>query len=179
LKNKKQVIDLDKISKQLGVPMEEVTLPDGKKMAHPNWGKEHFYKAMELLAPYRKEPDTVLLVTNSPGPWITMGIMNGMKPLTVNYLYPRPDGVELEMTRLKRGTQKNNYDVVFEIVEKGDKLFINMTSDRPDATNVGHHTFETKNLPDVMIPQIPTGKDVFIHAKGMYCVMVCITLNNL
>ena len=179
MNHKKQVIDLDEISKQLGVPMESQKLPDGREMSHPKWEKEHLNKAMKLFEPYRKAPDTVLLVTNSPAPWITMAIINGMKPLIVNYLYPRPDGVELEMPRLKRGKQKNNYDVVFEIIEKGEKLFINMTSDRADATNIGHHTFETKNLPNVMIPEIPKGKDVFIHAKGMFCVMVCVTLNYL
>jgi hypothetical protein len=132
---------------------------------------------MELLESYRKEPDTILLGTNSPAPWITMGIINGMKPMVVNYLYPRPDGVELEMVTLKRGIPEYNYDVIFEIIEEGEKLFINMTSDRPDAVDVGHHTFEPKNLPKVMIPEIPSGKDVFIHAKGMFCVMVCVALN--
>jgi hypothetical protein len=173
----KQVIDLDEIGKQLNVPTAPFKLPDGREVSHPIWGKKDFNKAIELLEPYRKEPGTVLLVTNSPAPWITMGIINGMKPMIVNYLYPRPDGVELEMVPLKRGTPENNYDVVFEIIGEGEQLFINMTSDRPDAMDIGRHTFETKNLPKVMIPEIPSGKDVFIHAKGMFCVMVCVALS--
>ena len=177
MENKKQVIDLDEMGKQLDVPMAPLKLPDGREVSHASWGKADFNKATELLESYRKEPDTVLLVTNSPAPWITMGIINGMKPMVVNYLYPRPDGEELEMVPLKRGTPENNYDVAFEIFEEGEKLFINMTSDRPDVMDVGHHTFDTKNLPKVMIPEIPSGKDVFIHAKGMFCVMVCVALN--
>jgi len=174
---KKQVIDLNELSKQLNVPMEENVIPDGRKMIHPKWGKEDFQKAMKLIGPYRQEKDTILLVTNSPDPWITVGLINGMKPVVVNYLYPRPDGEELEMPTLKRGKQEKNYDVVFEIIEKGDKLFINMNSDGPGPAKVGPHTFDTRNLPKVMIPNIPSGKDVFIHAKGMYCVMVCVALN--
>jgi hypothetical protein len=179
--NKKQIIDLDEMGKQLDVPMVPYKLPDGRELSHPNWGKAHFNKAMEMLESYRKEPDTVLLVTKSHSPWLTMAIINGMKPMVAKYLYPNLDGEELEMVTLKRGTPENNYDVAFEIVEEGEKLFINMNSDRPDmkydSPDAVPHTFEMKNLPKVMIPEIPSGKDVFIHAKGMFCVMVCVALN--
>jgi len=47
LDNKKRVIDLNEISKQLNVPVEDYTFTDGYKMSHPKWGKEHFNKARQ------------------------------------------------------------------------------------------------------------------------------------
>lgn len=37
----------------------------------------------------------------------------------------------------------------------------------PDALTIGHHTFNLDNLSKVVLPDIPAGKHVFVHGKGM------------
>jgi len=175
--SQKPLVDLFELSDQIGAPFKPHLLPNGIEVQEPIWDNTLYYKALDWLSAYRDQPDTILLLTNSPAPWITMGLLHDLKPLKVNYLYPRKGGVELEMPKLQRGVQENNCDVKFEVIEQDGKIFINMTSDRPEAADTGKHTFRTENLPEVMIPEIPGGKDVFIHAKGMFCVMVCVGLN--
>lgn len=173
----KVIINVREIGEKMGVPVEEVIFPDGTKGTTQKWGKGDIKKAINELSFCFNEPEKTYLLTDIPEPWITLALMEALQPCNVLYLYPRPDGVELEMCELKRGKQDPNYDVVFEIVEEGDKVFVNLNSDRPEAATIGHHTFETENLCKVVIPEIPSEKHVFVHGKGMYCVMVCVAKN--
>jgi hypothetical protein len=174
---KKVVISVEQLGKKFGVPEEEMTIPNGEKRLHQKWGKKDIQRAVKELQYCFKSPETTYLLTEISEPWITLALMEALKPLHVKYLYPRSDGTEVEMYELKRGKQNPNYDVVFEVVEADDKVFINLNSDSPEALTVGHHTFNLDNLSRVVIPEIPSGKHVFIHAKGMYSVMVCIAKN--
>jgi hypothetical protein len=173
----KVIIDLNALGQKMDIPMAEVTFPDGAKFKLQKWGKEHVQKVIADHQYCFDTPEKPVVVTNSPAPWVTLAVIDALKPLKVNYLYPRADGVELEMYELKKGTQTPNYDVVFEVVEDGDKLFINLNSDRPESLTLKKHTFDTENLSKVMIPDIPAGKHVFIHGKGMFCVLVCVANN--
>lgn len=171
------IIDLNALGDEMDVPLGEVTFPDGSKFRLQKWGKAHIQMVIEDLQYCFDAPEKTYIVTNSPAPWVTLAVMEALEPLKVNYLYPRADGIELEMYELKRGTQTPNYDVVFEVVEDGDNLFINLNSDRPESLTLKKHTFDTENLSKVMIPEIPSGKHVFIHGKGMFCVLVCVAKN--
>ena len=70
-----------------------------------------------------------------------------------------------------------NYGVRFEIIEDGDKLFMNFNSDSPEATAQRQHSFDIKNICKLSIPEIPTGKHLYLHARGRYCVMVTLAFN--
>jgi hypothetical protein len=174
---KKVIISIEELGQKLGVPGEEIVIPNGEKRYHQTWSKTDVEKAISELQYCFDSPETTYLLTEISEPWITLALLEALKPLHVKYLYPTSDGTELEMYELERGEQYPNYDVVFEIIEADDKVFINLNSDTPDALTIGHHTFNLDNLSKVVIPEIPAGKHVFIHGKGMYCVMVCIAKN--
>jgi hypothetical protein len=174
---KKVVIDVSQIGKKMNVPEKEVSAPDGNKFKQQLWKKEHLKKAIADLQYCFKEPEKIYVLTEIPEPWITLALIQALQPLKVHYLYPGPGGTELELGDLKRGKQTPNYHVKFEVIEQGDKIFINLNSDRPEATTTGKHTFDLSNLSKVVIPDIPSGKNVFIHGKGMYGVMVSIARN--
>jgi hypothetical protein len=171
------IIDLNALGEKMNVPLGEVTFPDGTKFRLQQWGNEHIERVIADLAPCLDAPEKTYLVTNSPAPWVTLAVMEALEPLDVRYLYPRADGVELEMFELEKGEQTPNYDVVFEVVAAGDNLFINLNSDRPESLALKKHTFDTTMLSQVVIPEIPAGKHVFIHGKGMFCVLVCVAKN--
>jgi hypothetical protein len=171
------IIDLNALGEKMDVPMGDVTFPDGTKFKLQQWEPAHIRKVISDLQHCFDAPQNTYLLTNSPAPWVTLAVMEALAPLEVRYLYPRADGVELEMVTLKKGEQTPNYDVVFEVVEDGDNLYINLNSDRPESLTLKRHTFDTANLSRVVIPEIPPGKHVFIHGKGMFCVLVCIAKN--
>jgi len=174
----KVVIDVSQIGKKMGVPEDKIDLGGGKSFMLERWNKEHIKKAIDELKYCFKEPEKTYVLTEVPAPWITLALIQALQPLKVHYLYPGPGGDELELIDLKRGTQSPNYDVLFEVKEQGDDVFINLTSDRSEAvTEGGKHTFDLANLSKVVIPEIPAGKNVFIHGKGMYGVMVTIARN--
>ena len=174
---KKVIISVEELGKKLGVPGEEIVIPNGETRYHQQWRIKDIEQAISELQFCFDSPERTYLLTEISEPWITVALMEALKPLHVKYLYPRSDGTELEMYELKRGEQRPNYDVMFEVVEEGDKVFINLNSDAPDVEKIGHHTFNLDDLSKVVIPDIPAGKHVFVHGKGMYSVMVCIAKN--
>jgi hypothetical protein len=174
---KRVVIDVSQIGKKMNVPVKEIEGPEGRKFKQQLWKKEDLKKAIADLQYCFKEPEKVYVLTEVPEPWITLALIQALHPLKVHYLYPGPGGTELDLADLKRGKQTPNYDVAFEVVEQGDKVFINLNSDRPEAATTGKHTFDLNNLPKVLIPDIQAGKHVFIHGKGAYGVMVSIARN--
>jgi hypothetical protein len=175
---KKEIINIQELGTKIGVPGEEMELPNGQKRIRQTWQVEDVSKVISDLQYCFDSPETTYLLTEIAEPWMTLAILDALRPLKVKYLYPNPAiGTELTMYDLKRGEQTPNYDVKFEVFVEGDNVYINFTSDRPDAMETGGHTFELENLSKVVIPEIPAGKHVFIHAKGMYGVMVCIANN--
>ena len=175
---KKEVISIQELGIKIGVPGEEIVLPNGQKRMHQTWSVEDVKKVISDLQYCFDSPETTYQITEISEPWITLALLDALRPLKVKYLYPTPEiGTALEMYNLKRGEQTPNYDVKFEVFEEGDNVYINFTSDRPDAMEKGGHTFELGNLSKVAIPEIPAGKHVFVHGKGMYGVMVCIANN--
>jgi hypothetical protein len=173
----KVVIDVSQLGKKMGVPEDKIDLGGGKSFMLQRWKKEHIKKAIDELKYCFKEPEKTYVLTEVPAPSITLALFQALQPLTVHYLYPGPGGDELDLIDLKRGTQSPNYDVAFEVIEKGDDVFINLTSDTAETATTGKHTFDLANLSKVVIPDIPAGKNVFIHGKGMYGVMVTIAKN--
>ena len=178
----KVIIDINELGEKMGVAQEETVIPDGSKLLVQKWNKAEIQKAVADAKRSYTDPKNTYLVTNSPHPAITLAFIQALQPLTVKYLYMKPGGDEIEMCELKKVKQApdpaSNYDANFEIKEDGDKLFINFTSDSAEAAALMKgHTFDIKNTCKLVIPEIPTGKHIFLHAKGRYCVMVALAFN--
>ncbi len=171
------IIDVSKIGKKMGVPEDTIPFVDGKTFKLQRWNKKHIQKAIEELQYCFKTPKKTYLLTEVPAPWITLALIQALQPLNVHYLYPAPGGTDLKMIEFKRGTPAQNYGAKFEVKVEGDNVYINMTTDNPSTMTTGEHTFNIQDLPKVVIPDIPAGKNVFIHGKGMYGAMVCIAWN--
>ena len=171
------IIDVSKIGEKMGVPEDTIPFVDGTTFKLQRWNKEHINRAIEELKYCFEEPGKAYLLTEVPAPWITLALIQALQPLNVHYLYPAPGGTDLEMIEFKRGTQAQNYGALFEVKEEDDNVYINMTTDKPSTMTTGEHTFDINDLSKVMIPEIPVGKNVFIHGKGMYGAMVCIAWN--
>lgn len=173
------VIDVSKIGKKMNAPEDTIPLPGGKTFQLQRWNKEHLNKAIEELKYCFKSPEKTYLLTEVPAPWITLALIQALQPLKVHYLYPAAGGTDLDLMRLKRGKAEaaENYDARFEVKEEGDNVYINLATDKPGTPEGGGHTFDLKNLPKVVIPEIPAGKNVFIHGKGAYGPMVIIAWN--
>jgi hypothetical protein len=177
----KVLIEIDKLGKKLGVPEEEMTMPDGKKMKGQKWGKAEIQKAVAVLPKLYNDSGKTYLVTSSPHPAITLAFIQTLQPLNVLYLYMSPGGDEVPMCELPKTAQipdaDSNYGVRFEIIEDGDKLFMNFNSDSPEATAARSHSFDINDTCKLTIPEIPKGKHLFLHARGRYCVMVALAFN--
>lgn len=175
-----KILDFHELSQEFGIPVHFGTLPNGRTVGHAEWSKADFARFSQRFDGYRAAADTDYQVTNSPAPWITAATIQGLGRDRVRYLYPDPNGTVLELPTLQKGTvppAAENCDVQFQITEEGNRIFLNMTSDRVEAREVGHHTFELENLSKFVIPDLPAGRDIFIHAWGMYCVMCSVALS--
>jgi len=173
----KVIIDISQVGKKMGVPEDTIPFVDGTTFKLQRWNKEHIKKAIEELKYCFRQPEKTYLLTEVPAPWITLALIQALQPLKVHYLYPAPGGTDLELIEFKRGKQEQNYGAIFEVIEEGDNVFINLTTDKPETVTTGKHTFDINDLSKVVIPDIPAGKNVFIHGKGMYGAMVCIAWN--
>lgn len=178
---KKVIISVSELGDKIGVLKEETVMPDGKMGIAQKWGKDEIQKAVGEVKRSYTDPENIYMVTSSPHPAITLALIQALQPLHVLYLYMEPGGDEVEMCELKKVKQipssDSNYGVRFEMIEDGDKLFINFNSDSPEATALKQHSFDIKNICKLVIPEIPAGKHIFLHARGRYCVMVTLAFN--
>lgn len=179
--------DIDGLGEKLNVQTRDVVIPTGAVIKQPNWTKENFMDGLKALDALNDSTVTYS-VTNNHDPWLLVGFSYALKEKfgkAPHYQYPAPPtpqlaGWDIDLSPLKKGQQENNYHVVFEIIEDGDKLYINMNSDDPNADMSkfsGPHTFNPDELPLVLIPELPKGKHIFYHAKGMFCVMVRVAMS--
>jgi hypothetical protein len=177
----KVIIEVDKLGTELGVPEEEATMPDGKVLMSQKWGAAEIQKAVAELPKRYHDPDKTYMVTSSPHPAITLAFIQALQPLDVGYLYMAPGGDEVPMCELKKMPEipeaDANLGVRFEIIEDGDKLFMNFNSDSPEATAAKSHSFNIGDTCKIAIPEIPKGKHLYLHARGRYCVMVALAFN--
>lgn len=184
MEKEKVIVSVNQLGEGLDIAQESFTAPDGRIITHGVWTKENYLQGLKKL----EGLDTAgadCFVTDSPAPWLTAAYANALtvssgKP--AHYLYPTPptpelQGWDVDLSPLQVGIQENNYDVVFEVIEDGDNVYVNMNSDKPSAAEGHGHTFDPCNLDKVLIPQLPKGKHVFYHAKGMFCVMVRVALS--
>jgi len=171
----KVTVDIEKLGKELGVKEVEVQRPDGNSRISQQWGKADIQKAMAENLKRYSDPGKTYLVDASPSPVITLAFIQALQPMNVLYLYA---GAEMPMCELKKVDKipgaDSNYGVRFEIVEEGDKVFMNFNSDEPGASQ---HTFATDDTCKLTIPEIPKGKHLFLHARGKYCTMVALAFN--
>jgi len=177
----KIMIEVDKLGKELGVPEEETTMPDGKVLMSQKWGPAEIRKAVAELPKRYNDPEKTYLVTSSPHPAITLAFIQALQPMNVLYLYMAPGGDEVPMCALKKTSElpdaDTNYGVRFEIIEDGDNLYMNFNSDSPEATAARSHSFDIADTCKLTIPEIPKGKHLYLHARGRYCVMVALAFN--
>ncbi len=178
------VINLAKMTEAVGGHYENRLAPNGMMVDMPIWDGACYENALKALSYIKDEPNKPYYLTDVPSTWIIIALMKALEPAKVGYLYIKEDGEPVDMCTLERGVKApaDNYDAAFTIIEEGDKVFINMNTDRhghvPNPVD-GPHTFDIANLPKIVIPNIPTGKHVYMHAKGRFCVMDCIALNYL
>ena len=177
----KVIISVNEFGEKIGVQKEEIVMPDGNKGLAQKWGKAELQKAVAEAKRTYNDPNKTYFVTSSPHPAITLAFIHALQPLNVFYLYMEPGGDEIEMCELKKVRQipspDSNYGVRFEIIEDGDKLFMNFNSDSPESTALRQHSFDINNICKLVIPEIPVNKHIFLHARGRYAVMVPLAFN--
>ncbi len=178
------VCNLSRMTEQVGGHYERRLAPNGQMIDMPIWDKGCYERALAQLSAWRDHPENRYYLTDVPATWLVIALIKALEPCRVGYLYMREDGVDVDMCRLARGTRpkEENYDVVFAIEDDGENLYINMNTDRPVddiEANGGPHTFDIANLPKVVIPALPAGRHIFMHAKGRFCVMDVIAWNYL
>ena len=173
----KNYIDLSKLSEQIGCEFEDVEVAPGHVIRQTHWSKKEYNAAKKMLQDLmRANPNASVSIYGSPDPWNTVGLV---RELGITYTYPwpeHPEMVELDLKPLPVGLPEYNYDVQYQIREEGDSVFINMTSDNPDKPGWDGtpHTFKLENVAKVHVPEIAPGKDVYLHAWGMYSVMCAV-----
>lgn len=168
-----RIIDLMELTAELGIPVLDINTPDGRVVHEAVWSAGDFERALERILPV-SEAETILL-TSSPAPWVTLALCEALRPAEVKYLYVDRNGVVMDMGGHEFDPGEENYDLKFEVFEESDGIFMNMNSDRPEAELYGTgHTFNKADLPFVRVPRLEAGRDLYIHAKGMFCVMVSV-----
>lgn len=184
---KQEMISINTLGEILKVGSKTFSAPDGKQITQPVWNKENYLEGLKLLEQYQ-DPDCGYTVTNSPAPWLTVAYayeLGKRSRYASHYQYPAPPtpqlaGWDVDLSPLAVGEQENNYHVVCEVIEDGENVYLNLNSDDPNADMskfAGPHTFNPDDLPKVLIPELPKGKNIFFHAKGMFCVMVRVAMS--
>lgn len=174
----KQLFNVKKLALEWGV--KEEPFMEGEKFIamEPKWDVENFRRLVELVDEATSCPAAPgeYLTTDSHEPWITLALLDRFSERGMRYLYPREGGDALELNGLPRGEREDNCGVRFEVFEQenGD-IWLNMNSDEKDRK--GGHTFDLADINGFVVPDLPDGRNIFIHGKGMFCAMINVAMS--
>ena len=164
------LVNIEDIGREIGVPTHIMTSPDGKhQMEIQSWSKPYLQKALRKADVYQGQK---IILTGHVDPWVTMAVLDRISPEDILYRVPMGD---TKLYALAHGEANPDLDVVFTVKEDGNKVFINFNSDKPGAQG---HTFDMSRIAEVIVPDIPAGKHLFVHGLGMYPVQI-VVLNEL
>ena len=172
-----ETIDLTELSRKIRCRFEDVEVKPGVVIRQTHWKGTDYQEAVKYIrSRMLLNPDQTWGIFNSPDPWATVALV---RELGVRYVYPfpgHPEAVALDLSPLETGSPENNFGVQYQMREESRAVYINMTSDDPSLPHGEGtpHTFRLADLQKVQVPEITPGKDVYLHAWGMYSVMCCV-----
>lgn len=168
----KKLFNVKKLALEWGVKEEPYMEGDKFIAMEPKWDTENFRRLVELVDSETAQPAEAgeYLTTDSHEPWITLVLLDKFNERGLRYLYPREGGDVLELHGSGRGEREDNFGVRFEVFEEDGDIYMNMNSD--EKTRTGGHTFDIANVNSFVVPDLPDGRNIYIHGKGMFCAMI-------
>lgn len=175
-----RIIDVVELGRGLGVPEGRFTAPNdpnGFSVVMQYWTKEHLHSAFKELEPQRALGGRVGLFGHVEA-WVMLALAHFLMPACeVCYIAPLRKGevqlLELELsTPLPQGRSETAQSLRYSIKEADERLLIEYDADGSGDENV--HLMEPDALPQLVLPEIPQGRHVFLRGNGAFSAQVMI-----
>lgn len=156
----KNVIDIAKLAKELGMEPQKRTLGNGKVVEQIVWNQEYLLKAVEAVKYLSGEGKPVVIDGAAPA-WLVSALTHTVHPSPVSLNVPQI-GKSVPVGALKHGEVNPEGEVGFKTTEKGDAVLVEFEMNLPE----GITTYDENNLSKVVVPEIPQGKAVYLSGRG-------------
>lgn len=153
-------IDIAQLGAQIGMETKEQTLPNGKVINSLVWDQENLLKAVEAVKHLSNEGNPVKITGAAPA-WLVSALTHTVHPCHVGLYVPQL-GKNIDIPQLAHGKTNPEGEVAFKTTEKGNSILVEYNMDLPE----GITTYDEENLPKVVVPEIPHGKDVYLSGRG-------------
>ena len=169
MENKNEnIIDIEKLGKEIGMEEKEQTLPNGKKVKSLVWDKENLIKAVTAVKPLSEEGKPVKITGRTPA-WLASALTHAVHPCPVSLFMPQI-GKYVDIPELTHGEENKEGEVAFNVTEKGDLILVEYNMDLPEGETV----YDENNLEKVVVPKIPEGKAVYLSGRAPNYISVAI-----
>lgn len=172
------IVDIAEIGRAVNVREDEFTppFPGAKPALQQVWDTPSVYSAFEYLKKY-KVVGTEISFLGRADIWIVLAFAYFLQPECTCY-FTRPkrseDDTSFNIPLLDLPKGELNPDVGFEYTlrEEGDFLYMDYGVDTPGAKG---HTFMSEQIPSLILPPIPEGKNLCLYSTGAYPVQWAVT----
>ncbi len=158
--NQVNTIDIAQLGLEIGMEAKEQTLPNGKVVKSLVWNQENLLKAVNAIKHLSEEGKPVRITGAAPA-WLVLALTHTVHPCPVSVYMPQI-GKDVDIPQLAHGEQNSEGEVAFKTTEKGDSILIEYNMDLPE----GITTYDERNLPKVVVPEVAQGKAVYLSGRG-------------
>lgn len=158
--NNENIIDIEKLGKQIGMEEKEQTLPNGKKVKSLVWDKEYLLKAVNEVKHLSEEGKPVKITGRAPA-WLASALTHAVHPCPVSLFMPQI-GKYVDIPQLEHGEKNKEGEVAFKVTEKGNSILVEYNMDLPEGETV----YDENNLKKVVVPKLPEGKAVYLSGRA-------------
>ena len=153
-------IDIAQLGAEIGMEAKEQTLPNGKVVKSLVWDQENLLKAVDAVKHLSEEGKPVRITGAAPA-WLVSALTHTVHPCQVGVYMPQI-GKDVNIPQLAHGEVNPEGEVAFKTTEKGDSVLVEFNMDLPE----GITTYDENNLSNVVVPEIPQGKKVYLSGRG-------------
>lgn len=175
-------IDIIEIGRQVGVPTRTFIPPipgETHAVTVQDWDAPSLQKAIDYLAPQKAAGGAVVL-TGHVDAWIIIALSRALAPECEVFYGAGLDGpgappVATPLIQLPVGEKNPRLRFDYEMRIEGENCYLEYRVDDPDAPPGVVHTFCNDDLPELVLPEVPADKHLFLYAHACYYVQVNVT----
>lgn len=153
------IIKLNELAEKIGNHPKEMTLPNGQTRMSVNWDGPTAQKAAMEVYPLASTGEKVVIDGPAPA-WFVSALAHTVHPCQVG-LYDPKIGV-IDIPKLQRGEQNPAGGISFKVTEYENAVKVEWAIDNGTVPPV----YDAKDLSNIVVPDIPAGKEVIISGKG-------------
>ncbi len=157
-------INVIELAKRIGMEEKESVLPNGRVVKGFNWEQSSLVKACEAVRELSGTGEEIVISGPAPA-FLVSALTHTVHPCKVSLQVPQI-GKNVAIPQLSKGEQNPEGEVSFKVTNTEHYVLVEYSLTNP--------VYDEANLPKIVVPEIPSGKPVYLSGKAPNYVTVAV-----